>query len=194
MNRDLRAFLILVGTATCLSAGAFAGLAKGAEDLDCEGATHCLLMSFPRHVSDKDEPEAERWERVKQIASALDAATSNRIERAWLAMTIFEESRMARYVDLDWPKCRDGEGGQCDGGRAYGLTQVHNTNRKMSRKQLFERSLKLVKAGGNYCKKRGFSFWAGGISQYARGGRHCEWKSAEKRVARMWSYHWRMGQ
>lgn len=194
MNRDLKAILILTGAALVLSIGAFAGLANGSEDLDCEGATHCLLMSFPRHVSDKDEPGAERWERVKQIAKAIDAATSKRIERAWLAMTIYEESRMARYVDLDWPRCREGKKGTCDGGKAYGVTQVHGTDRQLSRKQLFERSLVIVRRGGNYCKKRGFPFWSGGISQYARGGRHCEWKSAAKRVARMWNYHWRLGQ
>ena len=194
MNRDLKAFLILTGTALVLSIGAFVGLAHGSEDLECEGATHCVLMLFPRHVSDKDEPGADRWERLKRIADGVDAATAKRVERAWLIQTAWHESRLARYVDLDQPRCRDGEKGVCDGGKAATVFQLHNTRRNLSKKEAAARASTVFRRAGNYCRSEGEDYFLGGTAHYARGGRHCTWADAEKRVALMWKISWRLGQ
>lgn len=172
----------------------FARAAKAEEgDLECEGATHCVLMSLPRWHEDMDEPYAERWERLKEMADGLDAATDNRLKKSWLIMTAWKESRLARFVDLDWPKCREGVKGWCDGGRAAGVIQLHGTDRDMGRAEYFRTGLRTFERGANYCESRGFDRFEGGTSHYARGGRHCEWSKAKERVEMMWKIHWQLG-
>lgn len=164
-----------------------------ASDLDCEGATHCVLMSFPRHHTDAEESDLDRWDRTKAIAEAIDAATDKRVERAWLLMTARRESHLARYVDFDWPLCRDADKKPCDSGRAFGLLQIHGTDRDMTRAEMFAHGLRLFRKAGNYCGARGHEYWVGGTAHYARGGLHCEWPEAESRIEEMWRIHWRLG-
>ncbi len=107
-----------------------------------ESATLRALQAMPRHSSDADEPELERAERLGYIAGAIDGVARDRLERAVLLVLVRGESGLARFVDLDWDTCRNGVGGRCDGGKAYGMTQLHGMLRTETRAEQFAEALK----------------------------------------------------
>lgn len=176
--------LKLLAFVLCTSLLSLAGLAYGAER-DCTTATHCALMELAPWHEDADEPN--RAERILDIADAIDAATVDPVERAFLAMTAYEESRLAKFVHLDEPKCREGRGGWCDDGKSFSPWQL----KKMSRTETVSESAvvaltryrQVLNACGNI---------AGAISMYAT-GKTCEWSEAPKREKKLWKMHWRMG-
>lgn len=171
----------------------FARAAKAEEgDLECEGATHCVLMSLPRWHEDMDEPYTERWERLKEIAGGIDAATQNRTERAFLVMTAYEESRLAKFVHLDLPKCREGKGGWCDRGRSFSVWQLKRMTRDETVAESAAVSLRRFKRAANYCAARGHDRLEGGIAMYATGN-FCRWNDARRRVEKLWNMHWMLG-
>lgn len=98
-----------------------------------ESTTLRALQAMPVHESDKDEPALERAERLGYLAGAIDGVARDQLERAALLVIVREESGLARFVDLDWPKCREGRGGWCDSGRAFGVAQLHGMKRTETR-------------------------------------------------------------
>jgi len=178
-------FLVIVFLAALLFWCALTALAH-ASDADCETPTHCVLQSLARHTSDIKEDEQSRSVRMRGIANAIDGATTDRVERAWLVMTAREESHYAKYVEEDAEKCSSVKTATCDHGRAWGLWQVHTQDRTGGSERAAKLAIEKFRRAANYCVSQGFDRWLGGTSQYARGGRHCEWSESRERVSEMW--------
>jgi hypothetical protein len=103
--------------------------AHGAEP----SSTLVELQAMPRHHTDADEPDIDRAERLGYLAGAIDGVARNALERAALLVIVRGESGLARFVDLDWDKCRNGLQGWCDSGRAFGVAQLHGMLRTETR-------------------------------------------------------------
>jgi hypothetical protein len=132
-----------------------------------------------------------RSARLADHARAIDAATDKRAEKALLIMTAWSESKFARFVDLDEPKCRDGIGGWCDKGRAFGVLQLHDTARDITRTEQYRLGIEAMRRAGNSCRSVG-DWWEGAVSQYATGST-CVWGMAKMRVELMWEIDWKLG-
>jgi hypothetical protein len=100
------------------------------------------LQAMRRHHTDKDEPELDRAERLGYLAGAIDGVARDALERAVLLVIVRGESGLARFVDLDWDKCREGHQGWCDSGRAYGVAQLHGMLRTETRAEQMREALK----------------------------------------------------
>jgi hypothetical protein len=100
------------------------------------------LQAMPRHHTDADEPELDRAERLGYLAGAIDGVARDSLERAVLLVIVRGESGLARFVDLDWDKCREGHQGWCDSGKAYGLAQLHGMLRTETRTEQMREALK----------------------------------------------------
>lgn len=194
MNRaDFTYFTAALAFLCSLVALTMFGVARGDEpDPECQTPTHCVLMSFPRFYMDANEDDEARSLRLLANANAIDAATDRRDERALLIMKAWKESRLARFVDLDLPRCREGIGGWCDGGRSFSVFQVRGLSRDSSRVDAAKYALEAFKRGANYCRKRGHGYWMGGVAMYATGN-ICRWHPAKERVDFMWSVFARLG-
>lgn len=129
---------VLAAVVFAMCAFALIGTAHGAT----ESSTLRALQAMPRHSSDADEPEAERAERLGYLAGAIDGVSSNATERAVLLVIVRGESGLARFVDFDWDKCREGHHGWCDSGRAYGLAQLHGMLRTETRAEQMREALR----------------------------------------------------
>lgn len=158
-----------------LLAWALSGLAYGKE------TTLAALERIPVHTSDREESGEIRRARLVTIADAVDRATSDPDERAWLIMTARYESGLAAFVTEDHPRCKDGQGGRCDGGRAFGAWQIHRMARTESKAEQATTALRLFRAAARRCSRMGHGYWLGGISGYARGS-SCTWEKAEERL------------
>lgn len=143
--------------------------------------TLASLMRAPVHRTDSSEADEVRRKRLRSIAAAIDSATTNSDERAWLIMTAIRESGLAAYVTEDHPKCSTGQGGVCDGGLAFGTWQVHRMARTEDKAKQASTALRLFRAAGTRCARAGHDYWLGGISGYAR-GLACEWGPAKQRL------------
>lgn len=84
----------------------------------------CLTRT-PPHWSDRDEPSAERLERMRPVSQAVETVTKDPDERAALLAILHHEGMLARYVLED--RCEDGPRGkdECDEGKARGGFQLH---------------------------------------------------------------------
>jgi hypothetical protein len=100
------------------------------------------LQAMPRHHTDADEPELDRAERLWYLAGAIDGVARNSLERAVLLVIVRGESGLARFVDLDLPKCREGHQGWCDSGKAFGVAQLHGMKRTETRAEQMREALK----------------------------------------------------
>jgi hypothetical protein len=176
---DAKNTLALCLICAALSSLALQGLAHGAES-----TTLAVLSRTPIHRSDADEAPEDRRKRLREIAVAIDSATSDLDLRAWLIMTAARESGLARYVTDDGPKCRDGQGGRCDSGRAFGAWQLHRMTRQESYAEQAIEAVRRFKMAANSCRARGSDYWLGGISRYATGA-SCDWTEAAERLASM---------
>ncbi len=144
--------------------------------------TLAALESFPVWEGDRSEPAEARKARLSDMADAIDSATKSREERALLIMKAWHESRFARYVQLDEPRCRDGVDGRCDHGESLGPWQQKGTARNISLEEQASRALKLLRDHMARCKSRGAEPVAGAIALYAT-GHSCSWSGAGERVA-----------
>lgn len=140
----------------------------------------CVLLAFAPHVSDAGETEEARTERLTEVYEAVVSATDDPDEQAWLLMTGWRESSWAGYVYHDLPKCSEGIGGHCDGGRAWSLWQAHGTDRQGGVQVAARIAIETFRLKANYCRARGFDYWLGGTSLYA--SKTCSWPEAEERV------------
>jgi hypothetical protein len=92
-----------------------------------------VLLSFPPHVSDRDEPPDARRERLAELAGAVEygAAGDKQIAAALVAQAL-HETRLAAYT-FEAGRCIEGKrwGAACDwdrkrnAPRARGYFQVH---------------------------------------------------------------------
>lgn len=119
--REPKLYLLTLGLAAVLASFFLAGAVHGAPS-----STLAVLEAFPPHVTDADEPPEERSARLRSLSAGIDAATTDRLGRAVLAVLAWRETRLARYVHED--RCSDGPRGEheCDGGRARGPWQIHD--------------------------------------------------------------------
>lgn len=180
MNKPLYFFLL----ALAWFGSAFVALkARG------DGSTLAALERVPVHTSDRDEPSEDRRKRLAAIAEAIDSATTNLDERAWLIMTAKRESGLARYVTEDHDHCRLGRGGRCDSGRSFGAWQQKRMLRTETHAEQAVEALKRFRRAANYCHSRGVDYFEGGTSQYALGRTFefggCSWPEAKERVREM---------
>ncbi len=144
--------------------------------------TLSVLQSFPRHTSDRAESAEHRQARLSELADTIDAATQRKHERALLITIMKHESELASYVQFDADDCRRGKKGRCDGGKAWGLPQLHGTDRQGGIARQVELALKLLRYGAGYCKGASLEDKVlGAIALYAT-GKQCEWKGAPERV------------
>lgn len=180
---DAKNTLLLCLICAGLAAWGFFGLLRSAHGTT-ETPTESALHRVPVHRTDQaEEPEARR-RRLRAIAVAIDAATEDRDLRAWLIMTAARESGLAHFVTEDGPKCKDGQGGRCDSGRAFGAWQLHRMTRAESYAEQATEAVRRFKMAANSCQARGHDYWLGGISRYATGAT-CEWAEANERLASM---------
>lgn len=157
----------------------FASRATGTPD-----STFTELERVPVHTTDRGEPPEDRKKRLRELADAIDAVTSSADERAWLIMTARFESGLARYVTEDGERCKLGQGGHCDNGRAFGAWQIHRMARTENKTEQATTALRLFRAAAIRCSRTGQEYWLGGISGYARGFA-CTWGPAAKRLETM---------
>lgn len=180
-----RAVLVLCAAVAVSVAFALAGLAHAQEPPEApppESPTLRVLRSTPRHVSDLDEDDDERDARLREIAEAIDAATPRPQERALLLAKGVHESWWASYIHHDLPKCRDGHGGKCDGGKSWSFWQLQNTDRTggvhgAARIAISRLRYYATLCGGETLEERverAFAHFATGNS--------CEWSGAAERV------------
>jgi hypothetical protein len=175
MDPDLRAIILFIVVQFVIAFAALVALASE------KSKTFDAINELTRSEHDADESELDRRARLSEIAAAIDQATQSKRERAWLISLAYHESHFARYVDLDWPECKDGRTLRCDRGRAFGLLQAHNMTRLEGRVEQFELGVKRLRSGANYCKEQGFDPEAGAFSLYAT-GKTCGWSGAKRRV------------
>lgn len=175
-NRDLQAVALLVSIELAMALTALNALAE-----EARSKTHAVLLSFIPSEFDADESPAARFTRLGEIADAIDSASPSLGDRARLISLAHHESHFARYVDLDWPECRDGTTRKCDRGRAFGLLQGHRMTRNETRAEQMAIGLARLKSSGNFCKGQGFSEESGAFSMYAT-GKICSWPGAHSRV------------
>ena len=180
-----RPVAVLLAFQAGLVALALSGLARADEPVS---PTLRVLLSVPRHVSDLEEDDGQREERLKEIAAAIDAATPHAHERALLLSVGWWESRWASYVQFDAPKCHGENHPACDHGRAFGPWQGWRMSRTETLDEQAARALSLLRYHARRCGEPGLATPASvraGVSGYATGGRVCRWPGAEKRV-RTW--------
>jgi hypothetical protein len=179
LSRLLRP-LVLIAAAILLTLLALAGLAHGSES-----ATLRILLEAPRHVSDLDEDDDDRRQRLAELAGAIDAASPHRHERALLLTQSWHESRHAGYVQRDDDKCRLGIDGRCDSSKAYGPIQLHGTKRTESLKWQMRRGISLLRYHAKRCGKPGLATDRSvqvALNGYAT-GHSCSRPNNRKRVA-----------
>jgi hypothetical protein len=158
--------------AMCLFA--LMGEAHGSEP----STTLRALQSMPRHSSDADESAEARAERLGYLAGAIDGVARDRLERAVLVtLTRLEGVSAARFVDLDLRWCREGVAGWCDGGRAFGVMQLHGMKRTETRAEQMRKALALWR----YHRQRCGSV-AGAFAGYGSGNSCAVTKQAEERA------------
>jgi|GEM_PF-5399452 len=178
-----KAMLLVLTLAALLFSWAFSGIASGT------GSTLAALERVPVHTTDRGEPPEDRRKRLAEIAEAIDGATQNLDERAWLIMTARRESGLAKYVSEDHARCSEGQGGVCDGGRSFSVWQLRATKRDLTKAEQAIEALKRFRRAANYCHSRGVDYFLGGTSQYALGRTFeyggCAWPEAKERVAEM---------
>jgi hypothetical protein len=182
MSPDVKAVLLLIAVSASVSMCGLVGLAYGEEP--AKNTLHQYLLSLPRHTTDEDETQPEREQRLLEKAEAIQSATDNAEERAWLTMTGTRESHWARYVDLDLDRCKGGHSGRCDRGRAWSVWQLHGTDRTGGAKAAAVKALETFRRGAKFCRSRGHDYWEGGTAMYARGD-YCAWVEASSRVLQM---------
>lgn len=153
---------------------ALSGLAHASEP----STTLRALQAMPVHETDSDEPALERAERLGYLAGAIDGVARDQLERAALLVIVREESGLARFVDLDWPKCREGRGGWCDSGRAFGVAQLHGMQRTETRAEQMRRALSIWRHHRQRCGSV-----AGAFAGYGSGSSCKVTKQASDRAA-----------
>lgn len=178
-------FLIAFLTLTHLIAFLTLTHLSHADNPQCNTPTHCALEKFPRFYMDLEEPDKERAIRVDAIGDSINAVTDNPTERAWLIMQAWHEARLARFVDLDLPRCHEGWNGWCDNGAAWSVWQLQNTDRSGTREDAARAAIETMRQAGNHCAAQGYDYWIGGTALYGT-GKSCVRKASEKRVAHMW--------
>lgn len=160
---------------TLLCAIVLASCLVSLRGLSDTGATLRVLQSFPVHVTDKDEPAESRAARLAEIATAIDAATSDPTERAALLTLVRMESGAAGYVHRG--ECSTGPRGkfECDSGRAKGHWQLHaNADHPTIPDFLGEQAkiaLRLWKSGRVACRRVVTDEIAGAFQSYGTGGK-----------------------
>lgn len=171
-----RPVAVLLAFQAGLVALALSGLARADEPVS---PTLRVLLSAPRHVSDLEEDDGQREERLKEIAAAIDAATPHAHERALLLSVGWWESRWAAHV---------GSGAvRGDDGRAAGYWQQWGLDDETGLDGHAERALMLLRYHARRCGRPGLATLASvhaAVSGYATGSK-CSWSGARKRV-RTW--------
>lgn len=188
-----RPVAVLLAFQATLVALALSGLARADEPVS---PTLRVLLSAPRHVSDLEEDDGQREERLKAIADAIDTATPHPHERALLLAQGWHESRWATFVHLDLPRCAEGHQGWCDHGRAWSPWQLHGTDRSHDMSWAAARAIALLRYYARRCGAPGLTTnrsVKAGLSGYATGGRLCLWRGADERVRTWRRYLERMG-
>jgi len=174
---------LLVSNAVPLPSVASAGELPHSEAVAHHGGTLGVLLRFPRYEGDANEPESERVERLRELASAIDAATPWSAERALLVTVAKHESQLARHVQLDEAACRDGESHQCDSGAAWSPFQLHGTDRQGGGRRAARIALSRLRGaaercGGDTLETR----YHGALALYATGSK-CTWSGTAERIA-----------
>jgi len=183
-TRCWRAVAVLVAVQVALVALALAGLARADEPVS---PTLRVLLSAPRHVSDLDEDDGHRRERLEALADAIDAATPHPHERALLLSVGWWESRWSSAVG-------SGEV-RGDDGRAAGYWQQWGLYDGASMEEQAARAVSLLRFHARRCRQPGLTTPASvraAVSGYAT-GRLCRWVGADKRVRTWRGYLARMG-
>jgi len=184
MNSDAKSVLVLVfvAFAQCGLALTCAGLTEAAE----QDPTLQALESFPRHETDASEDETKHFQRLRDIAAAINLATEDTTERAALAVLAKRESGLAAYVYED--RCSDGPRKQyeCDRGRARGVWQLHaNRDNPEISGDVYDQAKIAVKLwrGHRYrCAGSSQDQLAGAFAGYAT-GKACSWGGAASRAS-----------
>lgn len=185
MNEPTRSLFALWAVCAALCALLLISAAR-ADEPDCVTITHCAVMSLPIWHEDTDEDPAEQSSRLLNLANGIDTATGDRLERALLIQQAHSETRFANFVMTDAPRCREGLGGWCDGGRAFGPWQLHFTDRTETLAEQAEAAIRQLRYGGTYCRRKGYDYLEGAISVYATGQLVCDWPEAKQRARKTW--------
>jgi hypothetical protein len=178
IGRALRPlFLVLVVALQVV--GSLVGLAHAEE----EPRTAAVLLALPRHETDRDELDGDRAQRLTEHGTAIDSATRDRLERGALVTLASREGvNLARFVDLDEPKCREGRAGWCDHSKAWSVYQLHGTDRTGDRAWAAREALSRWRFHGTRCARMGFDRVVGAFAGYATGGKACDTADARERA------------
>lgn len=145
-----------------------------------EGSVARQLFATARHVSDLDEPEDSRAERLDRFARVIEDNARSAESRAVLLTLNHFEAASARYVLEN--RCSDGPRGEaeCDHGRAVGPWQLHG-----SHDLALDLDAQARRAVGRWRhhKARCGGTIEGAFAGYAR-GEACTWSGAAERAAK----------
>lgn len=172
----LLALVVLLDVLALVGLSGRAGAIEQTEPAAEVSPTLAALLQLPAHVTDLEEPEADRLARLSLIADAIDAATDDYSERRALIALGWHESRFSSRV------CEGHETG--DRGKAWGCWQSWERDRSGGIAGQASRAVSHLRRSGNYCRARGHRYWRGAFSLYAT-GRHCDWAGADVRVRMM---------
>lgn len=134
--------------------------------------TMALIESTQRHHTDATEDQKKQDARMFDIARAVDAATSDTLERAVLLTIAIHETHLAAYVYEG--RCADGPRGQaeCDRGLAFGPWQLHAAPQvpvPATTAGQALRALLLFRWGSNSCRSSVPDEISAGLAHYGRG-------------------------
>lgn len=147
----------------CLS-----GLAYGADSGTLE-----VLRSMPVHRTDRGERPAERADRLRGIAEAIDQVSQTEDEAALLLTVGRHESGFAAAV---------GSGERTgDDGKAWGYWQSWDPGARGPVERQARHAIEHLRRAGAYCATRGHNRVRGALSLYAT-GHSCDWDGAADRV------------
>lgn len=187
-----RPVAVLLAFQAGLVALALSGLARADEPVS---PTLRVLLSVPRHVSDLEEDDGQREERLKEIAAAIDAATPHAHERALLLAKGKHETWWASYIHYDLPRCSEGHGGRCDNGESWSPWQLKYTDRQGGVDRAAKLAIAELRRKARACGFRSLNTTRAvraAISGYAVGN-GCSWSGADERVATWREYLARLG-
>lgn len=182
----LLALVVLLDVLALVGLSGRAGAIEQTEPAAEVSPTLAALLQLPAHVTDLDEPEADRLARLSLIADAIDAATDDQLVRAALVVLAWHETRLARYVHEE--RCSDGPRGarECDSGRARGLWQIHDAPEWSVPDSIEAQAALAARLWRGYrhrCRIDSRDDIAGAFVGYGTGGKCAPTKWAAKRAA-----------
>jgi hypothetical protein len=183
INSELTGVLILILLA--LAPALFALSVARGEEPPRKWLTLSVIKNSELSHTDDSEEIKKQDARLFDIATAIDTATTDKMERAVLITIAVHETHLASYVYEG--RCSDGPRGkyECDEGRAFGPWQLHAAPLvpvPVTTTGQAARALALYRYAHNRCKSVTNDAISAGLAHYGRGNSCGSTPSSDKRA------------